>query len=437
VTSKAHRAIFLITVGVLSLGAMTVFDTRARSRADNVETAAVLEPVYALPVEHVETHQLELGQTLSALLMRASVNGADLAGLLRAIDERRNLRSLASGIEVSVRRWLSTGATRSVDLQLNADTTIRATRSDSGWTTALVLTPIVLDTMATSSTIGAGQSLYEAVVFDSLSEIPVTDRVGLVSDLASIYEYQLDFAHEIQPGDRYTLVYEREARPDGSARRLRILAARIDNRGTPHDAVLFQRPGLAGYYDLQGRSMRRGFKRYPVDYVRVTSSFAWRRYHPILGIYRAHLGTDFGAAQGTPVRATGDGTVTFAGRDGGYGNVVVIRHINGYSTRYAHLSRFASGVRAGRRVQMNNVIGYVGATGLATAPHLHYELRLNGRPIDFSKARIPSSPPLPVAYRDEYFALVKDRLELLQEAVLGAGLARKSAVSGLPMGGGS
>ncbi|MGH7469116.1 MAG: M23 family metallopeptidase [Longimicrobiales bacterium] len=435
--SKAHKAIFVTVVGVLSLGAMTVMDTRARSRVDNLESAAVLDPVYALPVERVETHQLELGQTLSVLLMRASLNGSDLAGLLRAIDERQNLRSLASGVEVTVRRWLSNGETRSVDLQLNADTTIRAMRSDSGWSTSLVLTPIVLDTLATSSTISAGQSLYEAIVFDSLAAIPVTDRVGLVSDLASIYEYQLDFTHEIQPGDRFTLVYEREARPDGSARRLRILAARIDNRGKRHDAVLFQRAGLAGYYDLEGRSMRRGFKRYPIDYVRVTSSFAWRRYHPILGIYRAHLGTDFGAAQGTPVKATGDGSVTFAGRDGGYGNVVVIRHTNGYSTRYAHLSRFASGIRPGRRVQMNNVIGYVGATGLATAPHLHYELRLNGRPIDFSRARLPSSPPLPPAYRDEYFALVKNRLVLLQEAVLGAGLARKTADPAMPMGGGS
>jgi murein DD-endopeptidase MepM/ murein hydrolase activator NlpD len=342
---KPNRTVFLVAVGALSLGALTVVEPGARTSLDNEDNAVVLAPVYAAPVERLETMQLEHGQTLAALLMRASLAGSDLAGLLRAINERRNLRSLAAGVEVTVRRWLDNDSARSVDVQLNADTTVRATRSAEGWATSLVLTPIVVDTLSASGQINAGQSLYEAVVFDTTTSVPVSDRVQLVSDLAAIYEYKLDFTHEIQPGDRYTLVYEREARPDGSARRSRILAARIDNQDKRHDAVYFSHENIAGYYDLDGRSMRQGFKRYPVDYVRVTSSFSWRRYHPILGIYRAHLGTDFGASAGTPVRATGDGTVTFAGRDGGYGNVVVIRHTNGYSTRYAHLSRFATGVR--------------------------------------------------------------------------------------------
>jgi murein DD-endopeptidase MepM/ murein hydrolase activator NlpD len=295
----------------------------------------------------------------------------------------------------------------------------------------------VTDTVSASGEIGAGQSLYEAIAYDSISELPMTDRIPLVSDLAAIYEYKLDFTHDIQPQDRYTLVYEREARPDGSARHLRILAARIDNQGKRYDAVYFQHGSLAGYYDLEGKSMRKGFKRSPVDYVRVTSSFAWRRYHPILSIYRAHLGTDFGAAQGTPVHATGDGTVASAGRDGGYGNVVVVRHGNGYSTRYAHLSRFAAGVRPGKRILMNAVIGYVGATGLATAPHLHYELRLNGRPINSRDMKLPGAPPLPAAYRDEYFDLMKSRLALIQEALLGARFARKPIDTIPAVGGGS
>ena len=387
---KANKTIFLVVVGALSLGAMTILDPGTRAGSRDRDNATVLAPVYAPPVEALETMELESGQTLSALLMRASIVGSDLADLLRTINGVQNLRSLAAGAEVTVRRWASNGQPRSVELQLNADTTIRVTRSPAGWATSLVVTPVVMDTLSASGEIHAGQSLYEAIVLDSLTEIPVEDRVNLVSNLAAIYEYKLDFSHEIQPGDRYTLVYEREARPDGSARRMRVLVSRIENSGKRFDAVFFQRGQIAGYYDLDGASMRKGFRRSPLDYVRVTSSFAWRRYHPILGMYRAHLGTDYGAARGTPVHATAEGTVVSAGRDGGYGNMVVIRHANGYSTRYAHLSRFAAGIRAGRHVGLSQTIGYVGSTGLATAPHLHYELRLNGRPINSRDARLPS-----------------------------------------------
>jgi murein DD-endopeptidase MepM/ murein hydrolase activator NlpD len=422
---RISKTIFLTVVGALSLGAMTVLDSRPRLSLDNREDATVLEPVYAPPVEAVETTQLQPGETLSALFMRASIVGADLASLLRAVNTRKSLRSLDVGTEITIRRWAGRSETRSIELEFNPDTTIRVMRSDTGWTTALVLTPIVLDTMFVTGVIAAGKSLYESVAQDPSVALPVPDRVPLVHELAEIYKYKLDFAHDIRPGDRYTLVYEREARPDGSAREMRILAARIDAAAKRFDAVLFQGSGISGYYDLEGRSLRSGFSRYPVGYDRITSFFSRRRYHPVLGIYRAHLGTDFGAARGTPVGVTGDGTVSFAGRDGGYGNVVVVRHINGYSTRYAHLSRFARGVRPGKHVQMNDVIGYVGSTGLATAPHLHYELRLNGRAIDLRRAKLPGAPPLPSAYRDEYFDLVKERLELLQEGLLGAGVAKK------------
>src|SRR5690606_25861737 len=131
------------------------------------------------------------------------------------------------------------------------------------------------------------------------------------------------------------------------------------------------------YYDEKGGSLRRGFTRYPIEFARVTSRFNPNRKHPVLGVNRAHLGTDIGARTGTPVRSTADGTVTFAGKQGGYGNMVIVRHANGYTTRYAHLSRFAAGMRAGRKVALKETIGYVGQTGLATGPHLHYELRKN------------------------------------------------------------
>ena len=410
---------------VLGLGAMNVMEPRRA--LDNRADAPLLTPVYAPPLEQVETLELQRGQTLSQLLMKASITGPDLTELLRALNTQQNPRALATGAEVTIRRWTANGEPRSVDLRLNADTTIRVQRAGLGWSTQLTVTPVIIDTVYVAGKIAAGRSLYESIALDTALTLPTDERIRLVSEIADIFEYKIDFLHEIQPGDEYAVAYEREARPDGTARSRRVLVSRIENKGKRYDAVLYQTDKFSSYYDLEGKSLRKGFRRFPLEYVRITSSFAWKRYHPILGVYRAHLGTDFGASAGTPVKATGDGTVSSAGWSGGYGNVVVIRHTSGYTTRYAHLRGFAKGIRPGARVAMNQVIGYVGSTGLATAPHLHYELRENGRAIDFSKAKLPTAPPLPVAYRDDYRALVKERLVLLEEALVNARYAQASA----------
>ncbi|HSL70737.1 MAG TPA: peptidoglycan DD-metalloendopeptidase family protein, partial [Longimicrobiales bacterium] len=407
-----------------------------RNSLNNQATAPVLAPLYAPPVESLQSYTLQPGQALSAMLMEASITGPDLTELLRSLHELRSPRSIPAGIEVTVRRWVETGEPRTVEVMLNPDTTVRLVRAGMGWSSSVTVTPIIVDTVFVSGVINEGGSLYLSIGTDTTLSLPQKERVQLVSELADIYEYKIDFLHEIHAGDRYAFAYEREARPDGTARRRRVLVARLDNQGKRYDAIYFNQGKIAGYYDLEGRSLRRGFRRYPIDYVRITSSFAARRYHPILGIYRAHLGTDFGAARGTPVRSTGDGTVIFVGRDGGYGNVVMIRHINGYTTRYAHLSRFESGIRRGRRVKMSERIGYVGSTGLATAPHLHYELRHNGRAIDFSRARLPAAPPLPATYQDDYRALMKQRVALLEEAALGTRMARTRTNANPAVGGG-
>jgi murein DD-endopeptidase MepM/ murein hydrolase activator NlpD len=431
---NGHKAAFVVIVGALSLGAMTVLEPRAA--LDNRADAPVLEPIYAAPVEQVETHELERGQTLSTLLMRASITGSDLADVLRTLDAQQNLRSLRAGTEVTVRKLASTGEARSIDVRFHADTTIHLARFSTGWSTQRTVTPVVLDTVFVSGEIEQGRSLYESIALDTSLSLPYEERIQLVTAVADIFEYKIDFLHEIQPGDRYALVYEREARPDGSARSQRVLAARMVNSGARLDAVHFVKGGIRGYYDLEGKSLRRGFRRYPVEYVTITSSFSSNRYHPVLGIYRAHLGTDFGAPTGTKVKVTGDGTVTFAGRDGGYGNVVMVRHVSGYTTRYAHLSRFAEGIRPGKRVMMSDVIGYVGSTGLASGPHLHYELRQNGRAVNFAKANLPTAPPLPIEYREAYRSLLSDRLALLENGLQVARLAKAARNPVSPVVGG-
>ena len=426
------RIVAVFVIALCSIGAFAVMEPRV---ADvDPARAPELGVLYAAPAERVETHQLARGETLTGVLAQSRITGPDMAELLLGLREHLNPRRLAAGVEITVRRWHSTDSMRAVEVRLNADTTVRLRRAESGWNSDVVVTPTVLDTVYAAGTIAAGRTLYETIVLDETSLVPPTDRTDLVMSLADIYEYKLDFTREIQPGDSYRFVYEREARPDGSARARRILAAELVSKDRPYTAVLFSGvEGTNSYYDAKGGSMRQGFSRYPVDFRRITSRFNPRRYHPVLGIYRAHMGTDFGVSTGTPVKATGDGTVIFVGRDGGYGNAIVLRHHGGYTTRYAHLSRFAKGLRVGKRVGLKEVIGYSGATGLVSGPHLHYELRLNGRAIDGQTAKLPGAPPLPAAQKAAFLAQAKVRLEVLERGQVPQYAVEPEASSNVPL----
>ncbi|CAN5622780.1 peptidoglycan DD-metalloendopeptidase family protein [soil metagenome] len=413
------RIIVLVLVVAFSLGAVAFMSPRMPE--PDMATAPALGALYAAPVERIETHVLSSGETLSGVLSQARISGQEMAALLLGMREFLNPRNLALGSEVTVRRWLRSDETRTVEVRLNADSTVRLIRSALGWNGEVVLTPTEIDTVFTGGVIGGDRSsLYEAIFLDEQSRLPPAERAELVYLLASIYEYKLDFTREIQPGDSYRLVYEREARPDGTARGKKILAAEIVTRGTSFPAVRFDGSDeVHGYFDHEARPLRTGFSKYPVDFARVTSAFNPRRYHPILGVYRAHQGTDFGGPTGTPVRATADGTVIFAGVNGGYGNMVEIRHMNGYTTRYAHLSRFGAGIRVGTRVTQKQTIGHIGATGLATAPHLHYELRQGGRAVNAMTEKLPDPPPIPGALRDAFYAVAEERLTLLERIPVG------------------
>lgn len=431
--ANPNRVWVLGVLGVLCALSLGMYrQWRTEAAVGSAESAPVLPALYVPPPEEVETHVLARGETLSGVLARADITGTEFADLLLALREHLNPRSLGTGSEITVRRWAGRGGTRAVEVRANADTTVRLIRQTLGWSSEVVITPTELDTVWVAGRIEAGRSLYTVLMNDDELDLPVGERVQLVDELSKIYGYKLDFSREIQPGDTYRLAYEREARPDGTTRSRRVLIAEIVNQGRVYPAIYFtDRNGRGDYYDMDGRALRFGFRRSPLDYVRVTSSFSWRRYHPVLGVYRAHLGTDYGAATGTPVKATADGTVTFAGRDGGYGNLIRIRHFGGYETRYAHLSRFAKGIRPGAAVKQEQVIGYVGATGLATGPHLHYELRKNGQPINPRTVQIDAAPEIPTEERDRFNELVSERLALIESLVVpGPRLASREGVPG-------
>jgi murein DD-endopeptidase MepM/ murein hydrolase activator NlpD len=421
-----YRVLVLALIAVLSLGAISVWEPR-EAEADPA-LAPTMGVLYAAPVERVETHVLERGQTLSSVLARAAFSGQEMADLLLGLRQHVNPRRLSDGVEITVRRWAESDVARAIEVRVNADSTLRLMRTELGWSGEITITPTMLDTMFAAGTIEQGKTLYEALVYDMTSELPASERVQLVYELASIYEFKLDFTREIQAGDAYRVVYEREARPDGTARNRKVIAAEVINAGRRFQAIHYAEGELDSYFDEDGKALRTGFSRYPVQY-RITSAFNPRRYHPVLGIYRAHLGTDFGAPKGSQAFTTADGTVTFAGKSGGYGNLVKVRHASGYETRYAHLSRFAAGIRTGKKVKQGDVVGYVGDTGLATAPHLHYELRRDGRAIDVRTAKLPDSPPIPKEYRSGFDVAAKVRLALLEAATEGY-LAARARMAG-------
>lgn len=406
----------LFLVGVVSLGAMTIWQPRDPKSVTTPETAPLMQAVQVPPIEKIETHIIRRGETLSGVLSKLSVVGQDLADALLVLREHQDPRRMSDGAEVTVHRWTATGAPRSVELRLNADSTVILAKDQLGWNANVVVTPVVFDTVYVAGSIDAGTTLYTSLVLDESVNLPAAERVQLASELGGIYAYTIDFSREIQPGDSYQIAYEREARPDGTARSRRILISEVVNQGKHISAVYFNKGSIEGYYTKEGLSLRSGFRRSPLEFTRVTSSFNWKRYHPILGMYRAHLGTDYGAGYGTPVYAVADGTVAGATRDRGYGNLVTLRHYNGYTTKYAHLRSFAKGISAGKRVKQNQVIGYVGSTGLATGPHLHFELRQNGKPVDSRKVKLPGAPPIPADYRADFKRLVNERLALLEQA---------------------
>jgi murein DD-endopeptidase MepM/ murein hydrolase activator NlpD len=230
---------------------------------------------------------------------------------------------------------------------------------------------------------------------------------AITMQLADVFSGDIDFLHDLRRGDRFAVVYELrhvDGEPVGAGR---ILAAEFVNKGTSYRAFLWRgADGSEGYYGEDGKNLKRAFLRSPLAFTRITSGFSLARFHPFLQTWRAHKGVDFGAPTGTEVHATGDGKVALLGRQTGYGNVVEIQHSGAYSTLYAHLSRFPSGLRKGSAVHQGQVIGYVGQTGWATGPHLHYEFRVNNVQRNPMTIALPNARPLPEAERAAYAARV-------------------------------
>jgi murein DD-endopeptidase MepM/ murein hydrolase activator NlpD len=336
---------------------------------------------------------MQSGDTLASALSRLKIDDLEIQRLL-ATDAVRQLAS-------SVRAGKRIQATTTQDGQLLA---IRFERSDAP---ALMVrrqgeafvAEESSDLVETRVVMRSGRVLSS--LYGATDSAGIPDKIA--DQMAETFSTSLDFRNELRRGDTFSVIYTVNYRNGEPITAGKLLAAEFVNAGKPHRAVLFRDPfGREDYYTPEGESLKKGFLRSPLEFSRITSGFTSSRLHPLLGFYRAHTGVDFGAPTGTRVKATGDATVAFAGRKGGYGNLVILRHQNGYETYYAHLSAFAPGVRPGRSISQGEVIAYVGTTGASTGPHLHYEVRIAGTPYNPLSVKLPGSAPLDAAQRARF-----------------------------------
>ncbi|MDB5759310.1 MAG: putative peptidase [Burkholderia sp.] len=338
----------------------------------------------------INEERVRPGDTLAALMERLGVDDDEATAFIKADPIARGIIQLKAGKRVQAQTsaegrliWMSAADNDNRDTSPVRNLVIR--RDGAGFKASLAAAALEKRVEMRSGEIRS--SLFAAT---DVAQIP--DAVA--SQIVDMFSTSIDFATDLRRGDRFNVVYETFWQDGEYVRPGRILAAEFRNGGSTYQTVWFEEPGKpGGYFGFDGKSLKKAFLKSPLEFSRVSSGFSMRM-HPISGQWRAHKGVDFAAAIGTPIRASGDGVVDFAGTQNGYGNVVVIKHWSNYSTAYAHMSRFASNLRHGQKVNQGDVIGYVGMTGWSTGPHLHYEFRVNNEPRDPLAVDLPNVQPL-------------------------------------------
>ena len=394
-----------LAVAVLGLAGVAAFGITPDTSLDAIPVRSVSRtlPLPAIAVDDEPADQywreerVQRGDTIGSLLARATVVDPDAMEFLRTDPSARALYQLRPGRAIRVATD-DDGRLAGLRFLASNGEILSVGRSESGFSAQRQTPP-----EDTRLTMRAGE--IASSLFAAADEAGLPDTITLA--LADVFGGDIDFYHDLRRGDRFIVLYETryvDGEPAGTGR---IVAAEFVNRGVALHAFLWRAPdGTEGYYDETGRSSRKTFLRSPMEFSRITSGFTQARFHPILHSMRAHKGTDFAAPMGTPVRATADGVVSVAGQQNGYGNVVMLKHDGTYSTVYAHLSRFAEGVRDGERVHQGDTIGYVGQTGWATGPHLHYELRVDGEPRDPLTVALPIATPVSDGERAAFAAQI-------------------------------
>ncbi len=422
---RGRRVKWLVALSSLPLfGMVAAFGIAPNTATDTVVQKQVVEEValrvtaesgpFQEPQALWREETIRRGDTIGALLARMGVKSRDAQGLIQSAHGNSALRRLIPG------RTVRASVTEDGDLvafrYLNGtDKELAVDRTETGFL-ARDAAPLLEQRVELKA------GVIENSLFGATDAAGIPDAIAI--QIAEIFGSDIDFHRDIRRGDRFLVIYEMSHHDGIAVESGRVLAVEFVNEGKTHRAVYFKAPdGSGGYYSPDGKSMKKAFLRSPLEFSRISSGFTNARFHPVLKTWRAHRGVDYAAPTGTKVRATGAGRIAFAGRQGAYGNLVIIRHHGSYSTAYAHLSGFAKGIRVGAQVDQGQTIGFVGATGLATGPHLHYEFRINGEQRDPLRVVMPEAPPIAGQHRPAFMAHASEmsaRIEMLRTLTLAA-----------------
>jgi len=355
--------------------------------AASVETESGTQ--HELPWQSVTVRS---GDSLSLIFDRLHLTPQQLHAVVEADKGDKLLTALRPGQKLQFQ--IEDHTLQAIKHTISPEKSLYVSRKGDSFNSHVIEHPVEI--RLTHATGEIDSSLYHSGNAAGLSD-------NIIMELANIFGWDVDFALDIRKGDKFALLFEEHYLDGDKLRDGKILAAEFTNRGTSYRAVLYTDPkGNSQYYNPEGKSMRKAFLRSPVDFRRISSKFQPERYHPVLGKKRPHRGVDYAAKTGTPIKAAGDGKLIFRGRKGGYGNTVVLQHGGNITTLYAHLSKFRRGVSSGSRVKQGQIIGYVGATGLATGPHLHYEFRINGAHRNPLTVKLPDAEPIPARYKSDF-----------------------------------
>jgi murein DD-endopeptidase MepM/ murein hydrolase activator NlpD len=399
-----HRKRWLIAASALPFfGVVAAFGTAPDTETHQIEQETVIEAI-ALPAatatdggnfDFWREERIERGDSLASLLDRMGVNADEAGHVIAASRSTSGFARLSAGRNL-LARVTSNGRLLTLRYMPDDERLASIERAGDGFHGKV-------ETVALQSSLVMSTGKIRNSLFGATDSADIPDSIA--SMLAEIFAGDIDFHRDLRTGDAFSVVYETFHHAGAQIRTGRLLAAEFVNQGKTYRAVHFRSPnGRDAYYTPEGRSLRRAFLKSPIAFSRVSSGFSSARYHPVLKEWRAHRGIDYAAPTGTPIRAIADASVKFSGRQGGYGNLIILDHAGPYSTAYGHLSRFASGMRSGKRVKQGDIIGYVGATGLATGPHLHYEFRVDGAQKNPLALKLPTSQPLEPRYRNQFLA---------------------------------
>lgn len=390
-------------IGGAEVPANEFFDVRAT----NSFIADIDISPAAAPLPKYEELKLTIGRgdTLDTLFRQHNLDLGNLAAIARLDEAGKRFRRLRPGAEFQVIH--DNGNLISMYSVLTLTSALSIERDQSGFTAEIVERPIEIRKRL-------AYGVIETSLFESAAAAGLSDKVTM--NVAGIFAWDVDFVLDIRIGDNFYVQYEEiwqdgEFVTDGE-----IIAAEFNNNGRTYQAVRFiDDSGRSNYFTPDGHSVRKAFIRAPVDFARVSSNFNTRRRHPILNRIRAHRGVDYSAPYGTSVKAAGDGKVIFRGTKSGYGNTIIVQHGGNITTLYAHMSKFAAKARIGARIRQGQTIGYVGATGLATASHLHYEYRINGVHRNPRTVALPEADPIDDKYLQRFLATAEPIMQELEK----------------------